>query len=398
MVKQPKVVIAPDSFKGSLTARQVCEAAEEGLRRAWPEAQVVSVPMADGGEGTVQSLVDATAGRIVNIDVTGPLGEPVAAFFGVLGDGVTAVIEMAAASGLPLVPRGLRNPLRATTRGTGELIASALDMGCRKFIIGIGGSATNDGGAGMAQALGVRLLDAHDAEIGPGGAELARLARIDASGLDARASQSEFVVACDVDNPLTGPRGASAVYGPQKGATPEMVGMLDDALKNLASVIRRDLDVDVDGIPGAGAAGGLGAGLMAFLGASLRRGIDIVVETVGLREQMKGATLVITGEGRTDFQTLFGKTPMGVANVAKSLGIPVVVISGAIADDAGGLYAHGIDALMSIAKGPCTIDEAIAGAGPLMADAAETAARLVAVGLGAGGPLGGLSNADRRSN
>ncbi|HOI38008.1 MAG TPA: glycerate kinase, partial [Bacillota bacterium] len=274
----------------------------------------------------------------------------------------------------------------------------ALDMGCRKFIIGIGGSATNDGGAGMAQALGVRLLDAHDAEIGPGGAELARLARIDASGLDARASQSEFVVACDVDNPLTGPRGASAVYGPQKGATPEMVGMLDDALKNLASVIRRDLDVDVDGIPGAGAAGGLGAGLMAFLGASLRRGIDIVVETVGLREQMKGATLVITGEGRTDFQTLFGKTPMGVANVAKSLGIPVVVISGAIADDAGGLYAHGIDALMSIAKGPCTIDEAIAGAGPLMADAAETAARLVAVGLGAGGPLGGLSNADRRSN
>jgi glycerate kinase len=275
---------------------------------------------------------------------------------------------------------------------------SALDMGCRKFIIGIGGSATNDGGAGMAQALGVRLLDAHDAEIGPGGAELARLARIDASGLDARASQSEFVVACDVDNPLTGPRGASAVYGPQKGATPEMVGMLDDALKNLASVIRRDLDVDVDGIPGAGAAGGLGAGLMAFLGASLRRGIDIVVETVGLREQMKGATLVITGEGRTDFQTLFGKTPMGVANVAKSLGTPVVVISGAIADDAGGLYAHGIDALMSIAKGPCTIDEAIAGAGPLMADAAETAARLIAVGLGAGGPLGGLSNADRRSN
>jgi len=354
--------------------------------------------MADGGEGTVQSLVDATSGRIVNIDVTGPLGEPVAAFFGVLGDGVTAVIEMAAASGLPLVPRGLRNPLRATTRGTGELIVSALDMGCRKFIIGIGGSATNDGGAGMAQALGVRLLDAHDAEIGPGGAELARLARIDASGLDTRASQSEFVVACDVDNPLTGPRGASAVYGPQKGATPEMVGMLDDALKNLASVIRRDLDVDVDGIPGAGAAGGLGAGLMAFLGASLRRGIDIVVETVGLREQMKGATLVITGEGRTDFQTLFGKTPMGVANVAKSLGIPVVVISGAIADDAGGLYAHGIDALMSIAKGPCTIDEAIAGAGPLMADAAETAARLIAVGLGAGGPLGGLSNADRRSN
>ncbi len=395
MVKQPKVVIAPDSFKGSLTARQVCEAAEEGLRRVWPEAEVVSVPMADGGEGTVQSLVDATSGRIVSIDVTGPLGEPVAAFLGVLGDGVTAVIEMAAASGLPLVPQGLRNPALATTRGTGELIRGALDIGCRKFIIGIGGSATNDGGAGMAQALGVRLLDASGAEIGPGGAELARLARIDVSGLDPRASLSEFVVACDVDNPLTGPRGASAVYGPQKGATLEMVKTLDDALKNLASVVGRDLGVDVDGIPGAGAAGGLGAGLVAFLGASLKRGVDIVVEAVGLREQMKGASLVITGEGRTDFQTLFGKTPMGVANVAKALGIPVVIISGAIADDARGLYAHGIDALMSIAKGPCTIDEAIANAAPLMADAAETAARLVAVGLGAslaaagaGRPLG----------
>ena len=388
MEKQPKVVVAPDSFKGSLTARQVCQAAQEGLRRVWPEAEVVSVPMADGGEGTVQSLVDATAGRIINIDVAGPLGEPVAAFFGVLGDAVTAVIEMAAASGLPLVPRGRRNPLTATTRGTGELIASALDMGCRRFIIGIGGSATNDGGAGMAQALGIRLLDARGADIGPGGAELARLARIDASGLDVRASESEFLVACDVDNPLTGPRGASAVYGPQKGATPEMVEILDDALRNLAAVIRRDLGADVDGIPGAGAAGGLGAGLTAFLGARLKRGIEIVTETTRLGDKMKGAALVITGEGRTDFQTLFGKTPMGVASVAKSLGIPVVVISGSVAEDARGLYAHGIDALMSIAKGPCTIEEAIAHAGQLVADAAETAARLVSIGRG--GPAGGF--------
>ena len=388
MEKQPKVVVAPDSFKGSLTARQVCQAAQEGLRRVWPEAEVVSVPMADGGEGTVQSLVDATAGRIINIDVAGPLGEPVAAFFGVLGDAVTAVIEMAAASGLPLVPRGRRNPLTATTRGTGELIASALDMGCRRFIIGVGGSATNDGGAGMAQALGIRLIDARGADIGPGGAELARLARIDASGLDVRASESEFLVACDVDNPLTGPRGASAVYGPQKGATPEMVEILDDALRNLAAVIRRDLGADVDGIPGAGAAGGLGAGLTAFLGARLKRGIEIVTETTRLGDKMKGAALVITGEGRTDFQTLFGKTPMGVASVAKSLGIPVVVISGSVADDARGLYAHGIDALMSIAKGPCTIEEAIAHAGQLVADAAETAARLVSIGRG--GPAGGF--------
>ncbi len=388
MEKQPKVVVAPDSFKGSLTARQVCQAAQEGLRRVWPEAEVVSVPMADGGEGTVQSLVDATAGRIINIDVAGPLGEPVAAFFGVLGDAVTAVIEMAAASGLPLVPRGRRNPLTATTRGTGELIASALDMGCRRFIMGVGGSATNDGGAGMAQALGIRLLDARGADIGPGGAELARLARIDASGLDVRASESEFLVACDVDNPLTGPRGASAVYGPQKGATPEMVEILDDALRNLAAVIRRDLGADVDGIPGAGAAGGLGAGLTAFLGARLKRGIEIVTETTRLGDKMKGAALVITGEGRTDFQTLFGKTPMGVASVAKSLGIPVVVISGSVAEDARGLYAHGIDALMSIAKGPCTIEEAIAHAGQLVADAAETAARLVSIGRG--GPAGGF--------
>ena len=395
MARQLKVVIAPDSFKGSLTARQVCQSAEEGLRRVWPEAEVVSVPMADGGEGTVQSLVDATSGRIVNIDVTGPLGEQVPAFFGVLGDGVTAVIEMAAASGLPLVPASRRNPLVATTRGTGELIVSALDMGCRRFLIGIGGSATNDGGAGMAQALGVKLLDARGAGIGPGGAEHARLASIDMSGLDRRAGESEFVVACDVDNPLTGPCGASRVYGPQKGATPEMVDALDEALASFAGVVSRDLGMDIDSIPGAGAAGGLGAGLMAFLGASLRRGIEIVTETVNLRDKMADAALVITGEGRTDFQTLFGKTPMGVAKVAKSLKIPVVVVSGSVADDAKGLYAHGIDALMSIAKGPCTIDEAIAHAGPLVADAVEAAARLVSIGLGQSGDRGKSCGSDR---
>lgn len=236
----------------------------------------------------------------------------------------------------------------------------------------------------MAQALGIRLLDAGGADIGPGGAELARLARIDMSGLDPRVSESEFLVACDVDNPLTGVRGASAVYGPQKGATPETVEILDDALGNLAAVIRQELGADVDTIPGAGAAGGLGAGLTAFLGAVLKRGIQIVTETTQLREKMKGAALVITGEGRTDFQTLFGKTPMGVAALAKSAGIPVVVISGSIADDARGLYEHGIDALVSIARGPCTIEEAIAKAGPLTADAAETCARLMCIGLRAG--------------
>ncbi|MCR4424792.1 MAG: glycerate kinase [Firmicutes bacterium] len=375
-----RVVVAPDSFKGSLTAAEACEAIEKGIKRVFCEARVVSVPMADGGEGTVRSLVDATGGRIVEREVTGPLGEPVRAFFGILGDGTTGAIEMASASGLPLVPKDRRNPLVTTTWGTGELIRAALDEGCTRIIIGIGGSATNDGGAGMAQALGVKLLDATGSPIGPGGAELERLSRMDMSGMDPRVAHTEFIVACDVDNPLTGPKGASAVYGPQKGATPEMVARLDAALAKFAAVIREDLGLDVNDIPGAGAAGGLGAGLVAFASATLKRGIEIVVETTRLREKMAGADLVITGEGRIDFQTLFGKTPMGVARVAQELGIPVVVIAGSVSEDARGLYDHGIDVLMTIVKGPCTVDEAIENASSLMADAAETAARLIVLG------------------
>jgi glycerate kinase len=375
-----KVVVAPDSFKGSLTATEVCAALEEGLRRVWPDAEIVSVPMADGGEGTVESLVDATGGEIVEVDATGPLGENVKAFVGILGDRKTAVIEMAAASGLPLVPMGKRDPMTATTWGTGDLIRAALDAGCRRFIIGIGGSATNDGGAGMAQALGARLLDADGKEIGPGGAELARLVRIDVSRMDRRLAAAEFAVASDVDNPLTGPDGASAVYGPQKGATPEMVQVLNAALANYASVIRRDLRIDVEGMPGAGAAGGLGAGLVAFLGARLQPGVEIVVEATGLREKTSGADLVITGEGRIDFQTLYGKTPMGVARVAAEYGVPVAVLAGSVADDARGLYDHGIDALMSVVKGPCTMDAAVRRAYANVADAAESLARLVEIG------------------
>lgn len=372
--------MAPDSFKGSLTATEVCAALEEGLRRVWPDAEIVSVPMADGGEGTVESLVDATGGEIVEVDATGPLGEKVKAFVGILGDRKTAVIEMAAASGLPLVPMGKRDPMTATTWGTGDLIRAALDAGCRRFIIGIGGSATNDGGAGMAQALGARLLDADGKEIGPGGAELARLVRIDVSRMDRRLAMAEFAVASDVDNPLTGPDGASAVYGPQKGATPEMVQVLNAALANYASVIRRDLRIDVEGIPGAGAAGGLGAGLVAFLGARLQPGVEIVVEATGLREKTSGADLVITGEGRIDFQTLYGKTPMGVARVAAEYGVPVAVLAGSVADDARGLYDHGIDALMSVVKGPCTLDVAVGRAYANVADAAESLARLIEIG------------------
>ncbi|MEA4883616.1 MAG: glycerate kinase [Clostridia bacterium] len=377
-----RVVVAPDSFKGSLTAAEVCQGVEDGFRRVFPDADIVSIPMADGGEGTVQSLVDATGGRIVEREARGPLGAPVKAFYGILGDGATAVIEMASASGLPLVESGRRNPLIATTWGTGELISAALDEGCRRFIVGIGGSATNDGGAGAAQALGAHLLDSDGMEIGPGGAELSRLARIDLSRMDPRVMESEFVVACDVDNPLTGPRGASAVYGPQKGATPEMVRKLDDALRNYSGIILRDLGMDINGMPGAGAAGGLGGGLVAFAHATLRRGVHIVRDTTQLREKMVGADLVITGEGRIDFQTLYGKTPMGVAEVAAELRIPVVVIAGSISDDARGLYDHGIGALLTIVKGPCTVDQAIERAEALVRDAAETLARIWALRAG----------------
>ena len=375
-----KIVIAPDSFKGSLTALEAANAIEEGLKRFFPEAEIIKVPMADGGEGTVQSLVDATGGRIVKRIVTGPLGDKVEAQFGILGDGRTAVIEMASASGLPLVPPDKRNPMVTTTYGTGELIKAALDMGCRKFIIGIGGSATNDGGGGMAQALGVKLLDEEGNDIPFGGGGLLKLDRIDISTLDPRIAESEIVVACDVDNPLTGPRGAARVYSPQKGATPDMVEILDKALEHFAEVVKRDLGRDIKDVPGAGAAGGLGAGLMAFLNARLQLGVDIVIEATGLEGKVKGADLVITGEGGIDSQTIYGKTPIGVAKVAKKFGIPVLAVAGGISDDASVVYEHGIDGLMSIIPRPMTLDEAMAQGKKLLSDAAERIARLIAVG------------------
>ncbi|MCD6507748.1 glycerate kinase [Candidatus Poribacteria bacterium] len=375
-----RIVIAPDSFKGSLTALEAANAIEEGLKRVFPKAEIVKVPMADGGEGTVQSLVDATGGRIVKKVVTGPLGDKVEAQFGILGDGRTAVIEMASASGLPLVPPDKRNPMVTTTYGTGELIKAALDMGCRRFIIGIGGSATNDGGGGMAQALGVKLLDKDGNDIPFGGGGLLKLDRIDISTLDPRIAESEIVVACDVDNPLTGPRGAARVYSPQKGATPEMVEILDKALERFAEAVKRDLGRDIKDVPGAGAAGGLGAGLMAFLNAKLQLGVDIVIEATGLEEKVKGADLVITGEGGIDSQTVYGKTPIGVAKVAKKFGIPVLAVAGGISDDASVVYEHGIDGLMSIIPRPITLDEAMAQGPKLLSDAAERIARLLVVG------------------
>jgi glycerate kinase len=375
-----KVVVAPDSYKGSASALAVAEAIERGVRTVFPDSVVVKVPIADGGEGTVDALVVATGGRIEERTVRGPLGEPVRARWGVLGGGETAVIEMAAASGLPLVPKDRRDPRVTTTYGTGELVRAALDAGLTKLVVGIGGSATNDGGTGMARALGVRFLDASGAELPEGGAALARLHRIDLSGLDPRVAKAQIVVACDVDNPLTGPRGASAVYGPQKGATPEMVKELDAALARFAEVARAATGRDVASEPGAGAAGGLGAGLMFFTPAKLRPGVSIVLEATGFQALVRDADLVITGEGRTDFQTAMGKAPVGVAAEAKRHGVPVVCLAGGLGEGAEDVLAKGIDALASTVPGPMSLEECVARGAALIETAAVRVCRLVKVG------------------
>lgn len=371
-----RVVVAPDSFKECLSALRVAEAIARGLRRADAGLEVALVPMADGGEGTVDAVVEATGGRRIQTTVTGPLGEPVEATFGVTGDGESAVIEMAQASGLPLVPQGRRNPLLTTTYGTGELIAEALAEEVRTIVIGIGGSATVDGGAGMAQALGVRLLDASGRELGWGGGSLGRLARIDVGGLDERVPSVRFRVAGDVTNPLVGPRGAARVYAPQKGATSEMVAILERNLSQLARVVERDLGMAVADLPGAGAAGGLGAGLVAFLGAELVAGVELVAEVVGLAEQVAGADLVITAEGKLDGQSAFGKTPVGVARVAKEQGLPVVALAGTLGEEVERVLDCGIDAYFSIADGPITYQESVARTRELLSRAAEQCFRL----------------------
>ena len=375
-----KIVIAPDSYKGSIYASDAARAMEDGVRRVLPDAEVVLVPVADGGDGTLETLVETSGGRIITADVTGPLGETVSAQWGAMGDGVTAVAEMARTSGLALVRLEDRDPLNATTYGLGEVILEALEAGYRRFILGIGGSATNDAGAGMAQALGVRLLDADGAELPSGGAALARLARIDASGLDPRAADADFDVACDVNNPLTGPEGASAVYGPQKGATPAMVEQLDAALANFAEVVKRDLGADVNDVPGSGAAGGLGGGIMAFLGGRLRPGVDIVLDKVDLASRLDGADLIITGEGCMDFQTVYNKAPIGVARLAGGRGIPVIGVSGSLGDGFTDVHEHGIAAAVAITHAPMTLDEATDRVAELIASATEQAVRLIQVG------------------
>ena len=374
-----KIVVAPDSFKECLAADEAAAAMARGVRAALPDAEVVCVPMADGGEGTVRALVAATGGTLLRTTVTGPLGEPVEAEFGVLGDGKTAAIEMAAASGLPLVPPDRRDPTRTTTFGTGQLIAAALDLGVEHLVVGIGGSATVDGGVGMAQALGGRFLAASGDGLGWGGGQLGRLARIDLSRLDGRLRGIRCEVACDVTNPLVGSQGAAAVYGPQKGATPEMVEQLDANLAHLADAIERDLGKDVRDVPGAGAAGGLGAGLMAFLGAELRPGVETVIRTVGLEAKLLGADLVLVGEGQMDEQTAYGKVPVGVARVARELGIPVVAVVGSLGRGFEAVHREGIAACFSIMDRPMTLLEAIERAPGLLAGAAEQVMRLFVV-------------------
>ncbi|PCK18743.1 glycerate kinase [Bacillus pumilus] len=377
-----KIVIAPDSFKESLSAYETACAIERGFRSILPTAEYIKLPLADGGEGTVQSLVDATGGHIVSQVVTGPLGEPVDAFFGMLGDGQTAVIEMAAASGLHLVPQEKRNPLCTTSRGTGELMLAAMDKGAKHLIIGLGGSATNDGGVGMMQGLGAAFLDQAGQDLMQGGGALNQLDTIDLTGLDPRLQAVRLEVACDVDNPLTGVRGASAVFGPQKGADEEMVQVLDKNLSHFAHVAEKQLNVSFCDVAGAGAAGGLGASLLGFLQADLQQGIDIVLKAVHFDDVMKDADLVITGEGRIDRQTIYGKTPIGVAKAAKQYDLPVIGIAGSLSKDSAIVHDHGIDALFSIVPGVTSLSEAMQDAGVHVERTARNIAAVVTFGKG----------------
>ena len=359
MKKDLVIVLAPDSFKESMTAKEVCEAMERGIRKANSQIRCIHVPMADGGEGTMQSLVDATGGRVYSKEVVGPLGNNVVAEYGILGNGEIGVIEMASASGIHLVDSEKRNPLITTTFGTGQLIKACLDKGVKKLLIGIGGSATNDGGAGFIQALGGRLLDENGDDLSYGGGALAKLHTIDLSNLDERLKYVSVEVACDVNNPLCGKEGASYVFGPQKGATREMIEILDQNLSHYAEVIKEQLGKDVISKAGAGAAGGLGAGLMAFLDVKLKSGIEMVIEYANLEEKVRDADMVWTGEGSIDFQTQYGKTPLGVALIAKKYNKPVIALAGRVGNDIDVLYDKGIDAIFGIMRGVTSIEEAL---------------------------------------
>jgi len=372
-----KIVIAPDSYKESLSAMEVANTIERGFKSVFPDADYVKIPVADGGEGTVDTLIEAMNGRKVTLNVVGALGGSQPAFFGISEDKRTAFIEVAAACGLEQVPLDKRNPLITTTYGVGELILAALDLGTRHFIIGLGGSATNDGGVGMLQALGAKFLDNAGKSLGYGGAELSRLDKIDISGLDCRLNDCRFEIACDVTNPLVGEKGASAVFGPQKGATPEMVGILDMALSHYGNIIERDFGIAVKNLAGAGAAGGLGAAFAAFLNGSLKSGIGIIAKLLDLEGKMQNADLVITGEGRIDYQSVNGKVPVGVAMTAKKFNLPVICIAGSLGKDVQVVYDFGIDAVFSVLTKVCTLPEALSEAEQNL----EITARNIAVTL-----------------
>lgn len=372
-----KIVIAPDSFKESMSALEVATAIQAGLVKIWPDATYVLMPMADGGEGTVQALVDCTNGSLKYVNVTDPLGNRVNAYYGLNLEQDTAFIEMAQASGLELVPKELRNPYYTSTFGTGELIKAALDQGVGKLLIGIGGSATNDAGAGMLKALGVRLLDKNNNELDQGGLALQNLAHIDLTHLDPRLKSCEIIVACDVDNPLCGKYGASAIFGAQKGASIEMIEVLDNALNNFAKVIKQDLGINIIDIAGAGAAGGLGAALFGVLNAKLSSGIQMMITATGLTDACINADFVFTGEGRIDFQTAHGKTPVGVASVAHRHGAKTIVLVGSIGAGYEAVFEHHIDAVFSILSKPCKLDEALANGADNLTRTAENIARLL---------------------
>lgn len=375
------ILIAPDSFKDCLSAREVASALGRGIQKILQDASVVMVPMADGGEGTVESVIDASGGKRMELWVKDPLMREISSFYGITGDGTTAVIEMAAASGLELLKPEERDPWITSTYGTGQLIADALDQGCSKIMLGIGGSATNDGGAGMAEALGVRFWGKFGELSARGGGALGEVESIHMERLDGRIAGTEFVVACDVNNPLTGPRGASAIYGPQKGADRAMVDELDRNLAHFAGVIEDQLGKKISQVPGAGAAGGLGAGMMAFLDARLMKGIEMIAELNSLEELIRMADLVITGEGKMDAQTQFGKTPYGVAQMAKEHGKVVIGVAGSLEEDAGVLYEEGFDLLIPIQEKPVDLATALAEAGPLLERTGERIARWISLRL-----------------
>ncbi|SDX60508.1 glycerate kinase [Paenibacillus sp. CF384] len=355
-----KVVIAPDSFKGSASARELCSAIARGIRSVMPEAELHELPLADGGEGIMDNLVHATGGTRIEAAATDPLGRAMTAAYGVLGDGETVIIEMAQASGLPLLTAEERQPLQTSSRGTGELIKHALDQGYRKFIIGLGGSATNDGGAGMLRALGLQLQDAQGQPLAEGGGALRQLAKLDAAGLDPRLAETQVTIASDVTNTLCGPQGASAIFGPQKGATPEMVTVLDEGLRLFAEQIRAARGIDVMTLPGGGAAGGMGAGIAGFMNAVVRPGIEVVMEASGFAAAVKDADFIITGEGKLDEQTLSGKVAAGVCGAAGPLGVPVIILCGMRLLSIHELSKLGKVSAFSIVPGPCSLEEAMA--------------------------------------